>query len=213
MEVKYSNTFFLTCHILWMCFTKNLLSLKLTANFFQNYSNIYKVPVMSLAIRCFKISPAFHPQNNIMRLIVLLPLFYRWRIMHLVNRETDSIPEPLTPGPWSWCHQSELILPLWLLHFSLFYHINRNVFSSMNLNVTSIKSSIIYDVVINICNTRKFTFFCFFFQDLGAVGLGKTVRRNLYLYVCIFVEKRAIIVKIATIYWNTGMFAFHMHGL
>ena len=135
MEVKYSNTFFLTCHILWMCFTKNLLSLKLTANFFQNYSNIYKVPVMSLAIRCFKISPAFHPQNNIMRLIVLLPLFYRWRIMHLVNRETDSIPEPLTPGPWSWCHQSELILPLWLLHFSLFYHINRNVFSSMNLNV------------------------------------------------------------------------------
>ena len=66
---------------------------------------------------------------------------------------------------------------------------------------TAIKSSIIYDVVINICNTRKFVLFTvFFFQDLGAVGLGKTVRRHLHLYVCTFVEKRAIIVKIATIY-------------
>lgn len=65
---------------------------------------------------------------------------------------------------------------------------------------TSIKSSIIYHVVINICNTRKFTLFSVFSSRIGAVGLEKIVRRNLYLYVCIFVEKRAIIVKLSTIY-------------
>ena len=45
---------------------------------FQNHSNTYRVLVMSLASRCFKITTTFHPQNKQMRLIVLLSPFYRW---------------------------------------------------------------------------------------------------------------------------------------
>ena len=63
---------------------------------------------------------------------------------------------------------------------------------------TSIKSSIIYHVVINICNTRKFALFT-------APGFGGSgVRENseeassfICMYIC---RERAIIVKIATIY-------------
>ena len=66
---------------------------------------------------------------------------------------------------------------------------------------TSIKSSIIYHVVINICNTRKFALFTvFFLPGFGGSGVRENSEEKssfICMYIC---RERAIIVKIATIY-------------
>lgn len=51
---------------------------------------------------------------------------------------------------------------------------------------TSIKSSIIYHVVINICNTRKFTLFSVFSSRIGGSGVRENSEEK-SLFICMYI--------------------------